>query len=96
MFLDSKRTATDTINKQIRHKIYNNRKWRRIRALKFANSPLCEDCLLVGVCSITTEIHHIVPIDIDPTLAYVYHNLRALCVDCHHKVHIKLKKAIAN
>jgi 5-methylcytosine-specific restriction enzyme A len=96
MYLDPKRTATDTINKRIRHKIYNNSRWRKLRLLKFANNPLCEHCLLVGIVTATTDIHHIVPIDIDPTLSYSYQNLLALCQECHHKVHDNMRKAISS
>jgi len=90
MYLDGPRTCTDTIAKKARHKIYNNRRWRKIRALKFANDPLCEVCILEGRVTTTEVIHHIIPIDIDPKLAYEYSNLMAICHECHGKIHQSL------
>lgn len=90
MFLDDKRTCTDTIAKRARHKIYNNRRWRKVRAFKFKSNPLCEQCLLKGRVTEAQLIHHIIPIDVDPNLAYEYDNLMSLCHNCHGEVHKNL------
>ena len=90
MYLDKARTCTDTIAKKARHKIYNNRRWRKVRLLKLTNDPLCEMCLKEGIITSADAIHHIIPIDIDVSLAYEYTNLMSICHECHGKIHQSL------
>ena len=33
--------------------------WQRVRAIKLAEQPLCEDCLAEGVITLATEVHHV-------------------------------------
>jgi len=70
---------------------YDNQ-WRvlseRLRALR----PICEDCWAQGRGDPSTEVHHIVPIDVNPALRLVQSNLVALCTSCHNERHRRLKK----
>ena len=83
--------------KTLYQKVYQNSRWKRLRAAKFANNPLCEDCLLKGIIKQTEEIHHIIPFDVEDniekleSLAYNYDNLISLCIECHKLRHLKLK-----
>lgn len=76
-----------------RRKIYDSERWQRLRAWKFANSPLCEVCLQKEIITPTEDIHHIVSFmsTDDPTqrkfLAYDYDNLQSLCKQCHQSIH---------
>lgn len=76
-----------------RHEIYDTERWRRLRALKFADSPLCEMCLREGRVRAADEIHHVrsfmsVPAgDARYALAFDYDNLMSLCSECHRRVH---------
>ncbi len=78
-----------------RRKIYNSERWRRLRAWKFANDPLCEMCLKEGHTVPAEDIHHVVSFmsadDIEQRqfLAYDYDNLMSLCKRCHQKIHNK-------
>lgn len=82
-------------DKTYRHLI-GSRAWRRLRARKIANDPLCEHCLGRGIAVPATEVHHVVPIGRARTagearrLALSYGNLVSLCHDCHAAAHKEL------
>lgn len=78
--------------RQIRHKYYNSRTWRKLRPIKMANNPLCEDCLKEGRITPAEEVHHIEsPFkykDYRRDLLFAdYSNLVSLCKECHIKRH---------
>lgn len=81
-----------------RTKIYNSKRWVRLRAWKFVNSPLCEECLKEGKVTPTDDIHHIISfMSTDDKsrrlwLAYDYDNLMSLCKQCHQKIHNQKNK----
>lgn len=76
-----------------RRKIYNSERWKRLRAWKFANDPLCEECLIQNNTVPAEDIHHIVSFmstdDLTQRnfLAYDYDNLQSLCKQCHAIIH---------
>ena len=76
--------------------IYQTPTWRKLRAMKFADKPICEDCQKQGHVHPTEEIHHIIPWEEGSTteekwnLAFDYDNLVSLCIECHKKRHILL------
>ena len=82
-----------TINEQIRREIYNTTIWRKLRAAKLMQNPICEICLESGKTTIGIDVHHIISFitAIDPLkrkeLAYAFDNLQTLCKECHQKVH---------
>jgi 5-methylcytosine-specific restriction protein A len=84
IFLGSPKKRDRTVNKQALQLIYQSRRWKRIRAIKIINNPLCEDCLREGKTTQVQEVHHIIPIEVRPDLAFDYDNLMSLCV-VHHK-----------
>lgn len=71
-------------------------RWLRLRRDKLTASPLCERCQQQGIVTPATEVHHVTPVEDGLTLAakrqlmYDYHNLRALCHDCHVQTHVEL------
>ena len=69
---------------------YNNRRWLRVRGIKLARSPLCEDCWAEGRRTVATEVHHIQPIN-NGGPAYAVHNLKSLCKRCHAKQHAAVR-----
>lgn len=77
-------------------KLIQSQKWVKLRAVKVANNPLCERCLLEDITTPTQEVHHIVPIESAPTrdgmkhLCFDYKNLQSLCRECHKKAHLEL------
>ena len=78
-------------------KLIQSQKWVKLRALKVANNPLCERCLLDDITTPAEEVHHIRPVESAPDrhtmllLCFDYNNLQSLCSKCHKKAHIKLK-----
>lgn len=70
-------------------------RWLRLRRAKLTRAPLCERCSEEGRTSAATEVHHVKPVEDGLTcrekerLMFDYHNLRALCHDCHVRTHSK-------
>ena len=91
--LPNKRKRTfNGINKGLYQKVYQDRRWKRLRAAKKRNNSLCEHCLARGIIKQMDEVHHIIPFDINDyeRLAFDYDNLVSLCVECHRAAHRKL------
>jgi 5-methylcytosine-specific restriction protein A len=47
---------------------------------------LCQDCLAQKRLTPATEVHHEVPIDVDPSRRLDLTNLRSLCKPCHSAI----------
>lgn len=90
----------DTFRVAERQKIYNTRRWAKLRAVKFRMNPLCERCAEGGRVIPAEDIHHIVSFMSadDPIrrayLAFDFDNLMSLCKKCHQAIHngVGLKK----
>lgn len=73
--------------------------WVRLRRRKLMACPLCERCKEEGRVTVATEVHHVVPVEDGLSmrerarLMFDYHNLRALCHDCHVKTHTELGRS---
>ena len=89
--LGLKRQRNKTYNKDIFQHIYQDKRWKKLRAVKFANNPLCEVCLKDGRVRLADEVHHIVPfyngVEALEWLAFDYDNLLSVCFECHDKIH---------
>lgn len=78
-----------------RRKIYKSTRWRKLRALKIAEQPLCEMCLKEGRTTIAEDVHHIESfMSTDDkvlrlALAYDYENLMSICKTHHQMIHNK-------
>ena len=69
---------------------YDNR-WRKLSEDYRTRNPLCEDCDTHGRTTPAAEVHHIIPINRDPSKRLDINNLVALCKRCHDLRHDKLK-----
>lgn len=58
-------------------------RWRRVRAMKLAQQPLCETCEAAGKTVAATEVDHVQGIWERPDLVYTMENLTSYCVPCH-------------
>lgn len=58
-------------------------------------NPLCEICLADGRTEAVAEVHHIVPIAVDPSLRLEWSNLMSVCRECHELVE-RLQAGIVN
>lgn len=67
---------------------YQGRKWKQLRAIKFAAAHgLCERCLTQGIIREGKEVHHKIPIDKNWGKRYDFDNLICLCAECHNEMH---------
>jgi len=64
-------------------KIRNSTRWRKVRAVKLARHPLCEDCDEHGRVEVAVQVHHLEGLATRPDLAFDMENLRSLCTTCH-------------
>lgn len=77
----------------VRRKVYDSVRWRRLRALKLQNNPLCERCEELGAITPAEDIHHKVSFLTGRNwteiriLAYDFSNLMSLCKKCHQLIH---------
>jgi len=80
-----------TLGKRVYQKVYQDKRWKRLRQVKFMENPICEKCRERGITTVTQHIHHVKPFDVNsPDLearAFDYDNLISLCVECHNKMH---------
>lgn len=80
-------------------KLIHTMRWLRLRRAKLTAQPLCERCQQEGRLTAATEVHHATPVEDGLTLRekkalmYDYHNLRALCHDCHVKTHVEMGRS---
>ena len=91
--LQRRKPRDKTYNKKQFQDIYQDKRWKRLRAWKIRENPLCEECLKEDRTRQTEEVHHIIPIDLNASkerqeaLAFNPDNLQSLCIECHHKKH---------
>jgi len=88
----SKRNDVRTSRKKEYQAIYQDRRWKKLRKLKMRANPLCERCESLGRTKPMDEVHHKVPFDVDPDLAFEWDNLESLCEECHTIRHKELSK----
>jgi len=99
--LGQQRRAVRTINKQLYQDIYQDPRWKRLRAAKFRENPLCEKCEAKGMVVMAKEVHHKIPFQTGRTpeeverLAFDWDNLQSLCITCH-KEEDKKMRGVAN
>ena len=84
------------IKNQQYHKLLKSHKWQKLRAMYLSQHPVCEECEKNGKTSLAKVVHHVVPIEdakdiiMMERLAYDWHNLMALCDECHEAIHRRL------
>lgn len=71
-----------------RNKIYNCKRWKDLREVALVRDNLmCVHCKDKAIDTKATEVHHIIYLEDDISLAYDLDNLVSLCSSCHQKVH---------
>jgi len=60
--------------------------WRKTSKAYLAVHPLCEQCNRNGLIVAAVDVHHIVERVDDPSLAFAWDNLQALCKSCHSTI----------
>ena len=62
-------------------KIYDKRRWRRLRRKKLSADPLCEYCP-AGKITPATQVDHVLAIN-DGGDPWAWDNLKSTCAPCH-------------
>lgn len=75
-------------------KIYKTDRWRKVRQLALDRTGgLCEQCLREGFVNYADDVHHKVPLRLDPSKAYDLENLQPLCRAHHRLADAELQRA---
>ena len=69
---------------------YQSTAWRKLRAMKLAQEPMCEECARLGRLTPAQMVDHIVPINKGGG-ALDKSNLQSLCNSCHARKSAKDK-----
>lgn len=83
-------------NKNYQH-LLNSKRWKELRQEYLQSHPLCEQCLSEGYVTAAVDVHHITPVESAhcqadmEVLTFGWHNLKALCIPCHIKVHQEMR-----
>ena len=82
------------MKKSIQKKIRTTYRWSRLRKDYRDQQPYCEDPFRIHRNELATAqaVHHILPIETEPLLAFQTDNLAALCNDCHQKIEELIRK----
>lgn len=70
------------------NEFYLSTKWKHARAAALRRDGYrCKLCARYGIIKQAEVVHHIVPLEDAPELAYRQSNLVSLCKACHNKQH---------
>jgi len=67
-------------------RLYNDPRWRKLRAEKLKQQPLCEYCLQAGRTTAADTVDHFKPHHGDQGRFWAWDNLRSCCTPCHNGV----------
>lgn len=60
-----------------------DKQWEKVRKMKLARNPLCEDCEADGLVRPADMVDHVIPLRVAPDLRLRLENLRSLCWPHH-------------
>lgn len=81
------RPTYSTDKKKKRDAIYHNKRWQSLRDQHLHLHPYCECCYALNYWKSGEDVHHIVSVNDDETLAYEPNNLQTLCKFHHSYLH---------
>ena len=64
--------------------MYNNKRWRKMRARQLALFPLCKMCQQKNKTTPATVADHVIPHGGNVILFWSHANLQSLCHACHN------------
>lgn len=68
--------------------IYTTKKWKAKRKVILRRDEYrCRHCVRYGKTTSATTVHHAIPVEQSPELAFVNQNLISLCASCHDAMH---------
>jgi 5-methylcytosine-specific restriction enzyme A len=74
-------------------KLYNLKRWHRLRLAQLRKEPFCKYCTDFGIDSPATVVDHIKPHRGDETLFFDPENLQSLCKTCHDSAKQRFEKS---
>jgi 5-methylcytosine-specific restriction endonuclease McrA len=75
---------------------YTSLRWRKTRALKLANNPLCESCRSRGMYVAATMVHHSKGLGECHEHALDMDTLVSLCTACHNREHKRIDTRVGD
>jgi 5-methylcytosine-specific restriction enzyme A len=66
-----------------RNRFYNRSAWKKLRASKLSQNPLCEECLKRELFVPAVHVDHVLPLATHPERGMDATNLQSLCHSCH-------------
>lgn len=78
---------------QRRKDMYNTTFWQKMSRYYRSIHPLCECCSCIGKVVESTQVHHLVKFNEQPTEQLRYYcfennnNMMSLCTECHQAIH---------
>ncbi len=86
----SNKTYDTTMRAKDRAKIYNSKKWKKVRErVLIRDNLMCKICRDNKLSTIAVEVHHIQYLEHREDLAYDMDNLISICRKCHMEIHAK-------
>jgi 5-methylcytosine-specific restriction endonuclease McrA len=73
-------------------KFYDSQAWRKVRKMKLAEQPQCEQCLADGFTVLASAVHHDKSIEEFPELALTLSNLVSICSTCHSRIEAQRRR----
>lgn len=67
--------------------------WKRTRDAFISAHPLCADCLVKGMLTPATEVHHTVEVSERPDLMHEMSLLKSTCHSCHMLEHAQRRRS---
>jgi 5-methylcytosine-specific restriction protein A len=96
--LPRRRDSVPTNKKREYQEIYQDKRWKFIRAAKLREKPICERCEQKNRVTTADQVHHKIPFawgrspeEID-RLAFDYDNMMSVCNSCHDEIHVELEQ----
>ncbi len=65
--------------------VYSTKQWKTLSKKKLSVNPFCEECWSMNLEVVADVVDHIVEIQDNNKLCYVWSNLKSLCHKCHNK-----------
>lgn len=86
---------SESRSRSLRRKVENTARWKRLSKSVRRENPLCEDCLAEGkkAPELSTDVDHVIDVEVRPDLAFEKSNLRALCTSHHSKKTLREARA---
>lgn len=79
-------------------KVHQSATWKKLSPRFLRSHPLCADPFgwhaKDGRHEMATQVHHIVPIRVDPSRKFDPTNLMAVCVQCHNRLDSSLRSGM--